>query len=110
MRLRPTVRWSCEANPGTVSRDELALMRRAGVGRLSLGVQAAQDELLLRTIGRIHTFDAASMAFKDARAAGFDDINLDFIYALPGQTPGMVARDAGACAGTASGAPVAVQA
>lgn len=79
---------SCEANPGTVSRDELALMRRAGMGRLSLGVQAAQDELL-RTIGRIHTFDAACMAFKDARAAGFDDINLDFIYALPGQTPGM---------------------
>ncbi len=86
--LAPDCEVSCEANPGTVSRDELALMRRAGVGRLSLGVQAAQDELL-RTIGRIHTFDAACMAFKDARAAGFDDINLDFIYALPGQTPGM---------------------
>lgn len=86
--LAPDCEVSCEANPGTVSREGLTLMRRAGVNRLSLGVQAAQDELL-RAIGRIHTFAEAREAFEDARAAGFDDVNLDFIYALPGQTPGM---------------------
>lgn len=79
---------SCEANPGTVSRKELEKMRAAGINRLSLGVQAAQDGLLKR-IGRIHTFEAATQAYRDARATGFDNINLDFMYALPGQTADM---------------------
>ena len=79
---------SCEANPGTVTRDELKRMRKSGINRLSLGVQAAQDTLL-KTIGRIHTFSEAEAAYRDAREAGFDNINLDFMYALPGQTPDM---------------------
>ena len=79
---------SCEANPGTVTRDELKRMRASGINRLSLGVQAAQAALL-KTLGRIHTFSEAESAYMDAREAGFDNINLDFMYALPGQTPDM---------------------
>lgn len=86
--LSPNCEISCEANPGTVAREGLEKMRASGINRLSLGVQAAQDELLKR-IGRIHTFDIAVQAYNDARAAGFDNINLDFMYALPGQTVGM---------------------
>ena len=85
--LSPNCEISCEANPGTVAREGLEKMRASGINRLSLGVQAAQDELLKR-IGRIHTFDIAVQAYNDARAAGFDNINLDFMYALPGQTVG----------------------
>ena len=86
--LGPECEVSCEANPGTVTRAELERLRAAGINRLSLGVQAAQDGLL-RAIGRIHTAYQAREAFYDARAAGFDNINLDFMYALPGQTPAM---------------------
>jgi oxygen-independent coproporphyrinogen-3 oxidase len=58
-----------------------------GVTRLSLGVQSF-DESELRILGRVHTADGAAEAFKMARAAGFDNINLDLIYGLPGQSLG----------------------
>ena len=86
--LAPDCEISCEANPGTVTREGLCMMRRAGINRLSLGVQAAQNDLL-RSIGRIHTRYQARAAFEDAREAGFTDVNLDFMYALPGQTVDM---------------------
>ena len=76
---------SLEANPGSLDRDKLAGYRAAGVSRLSMGVQSAHaDELML--FGRRHTFAEAAEAFRLAREAGFDNINLDLIYGAPGQT------------------------
>lgn len=76
---------SCEANPGTVDLGYLQALRSAGVNRLSLGAQSF-DEAELRLLGRIHTADDVYQAVRDARAAGFEELNLDLIYGLPGQT------------------------
>ena len=74
-----------EGNPGTLTPDKLAVYRRAGVNRLSLGAQSF-DEGLLKSLGRIHTSGQIGEAVAMARAAGFGNINLDLMYALPGQT------------------------
>jgi len=75
-----------EANPGTVlGRDYLRELRRLGANRLSMGVQSLHDPTL-RVLGRIHTAAEARASYEDARRAGFDNINLDFIFGLPGQT------------------------
>lgn len=77
--------YTVEANPGTVDEEKLALLRRYGANRLSMGVQSADDgELAL--LGRTHTFAEAMQGLAMARAAGFGNINLDLIYGLPGQT------------------------
>jgi len=74
-----------EANPGTVDVTLLAALRAAGVNRLSLGVQSAHaDELAL--LGRIHTWEEAVDAVALARRAGFDNLSLDLMFGLPGQT------------------------
>jgi oxygen-independent coproporphyrinogen-3 oxidase len=76
---------TCEANPGTVDRPKFQLLRELGVNRLSLGVQSFQpDELAF--LGRIHDVEDVTRAFAAARAAGFDNINLDFIFGLPHQS------------------------
>jgi len=75
-----------EANPGTVlGRDYLRQLRSLGVNRLSMGVQSLHDPTL-RVLGRIHTAAEARTSYEDARRAGFENINLDFIFGLPGQT------------------------
>ncbi len=74
-----------EANPGTVNEEYLARLRTAGVNRLSLGVQTFNDQEL-RDLGRIHDSREATAAVQAARKAGFDNINLDLMYGLPGQT------------------------
>jgi len=74
-----------EANPGTVDQERLAAFRSAGVNRLSLGVQSFSDPMLA-ALGRIHSAAEAREAFGAARAAGFDNIGIDLIHALPGQT------------------------
>lgn len=74
-----------EANPGTVERERLAGFRAAGVNRLSFGIQSFQAALLT-TLGRAHGPDDARAAIRAARAAGFDDLNLDLIFAVPGET------------------------
>ena len=76
---------SMEANPGTVDREKLLAYRAAGIGRLSFGAQAMQPHLL-RTLGRIHVWEDVEMAVQMAREAGFSNINIDLMYALPGQT------------------------
>jgi oxygen-independent coproporphyrinogen-3 oxidase len=73
-----------EANPGTISLERLAGYRQAGVNRLSMGVQVL-DDVMLKKLGRIHTAQGALDSYGWAREAGFDNINLDFIYGLPGQ-------------------------
>jgi oxygen-independent coproporphyrinogen III oxidase len=76
---------SMEANPGTVDGAYLAEIRRVGINRLSLGVQSFKDAEL-EILGRIHTAAEAKAAVHFARSAGFDNLNLDLIYGLPGQT------------------------
>ena len=84
--VAPDAEITLEANPGTLTPEKLARYRGAGVNRLSLGVQSFDDGLL-RALGRIHTADEARAAVRLAREAGFENLNLDLMYALPGQTP-----------------------
>ena len=74
-----------EANPGTVDYEKFQGFREAGINRLSIGVQSFNDQHL-RQLGRIHSGGEAGDAFVAARSAGFDNINLDLMFGLPGQT------------------------
>ena len=74
-----------EANPGTLSREQLVGLRQAGINRLSMGAQSF-DAQLLTTLGRIHTPEEITQAVEYAREAGFDSINVDFMFGLPDQT------------------------
>lgn len=81
-----------EANPGTVDQERLATFRAAGVNRLSLGVQSFHDPMLI-ILGRIHSATEAKEAFQAARSAGFANIGIDLIHALPGQTLALWRRE-----------------
>ncbi|GEN23804.1 YggW family oxidoreductase [Halomonas cupida] len=81
-----------EANPGTLERGRFAAYREAGINRLSLGVQSFQDDQL-QALGRIHSGDDAQRAVGEARQAGFDNLNLDLMHGLPGQTPELALAD-----------------
>jgi len=74
-----------EANPGTVECGAPAGYREAGVNRLSIGAQSFDDDALGR-LGRIHSSDDVRRAVNEAKAAGFDNMNLDLMHGLPGQT------------------------
>ena len=79
------IEWSCEANPGTLTEPWLEAAVRGGVNRLSLGMQAWQPELL-RTLGRIHDFAQVAASVGMAGRAGINNLNLDLMFGLPGQT------------------------
>ena len=83
--VAPGAEITLEANPDSVSADRLAGYLAAGVNRLSLGVQSFRDQDLAR-LGRRHDAARARAAFGEARAAGFDNVSLDLMLALPGQT------------------------
>lgn len=83
--LAPDAEITMEGNPGTLSAENLEAYRAAGVNRLSLGVQS-MDDGLLAGIGRIHTAAQARQAVRQARDAGFENLNLDLMLGLPGQT------------------------
>lgn len=89
--VAPDAEITSEANPGTVDQARFSALREMGVNRLSMGVQSF-DDAELRWLGRIHTAGEAEAAFRAARTAGFDNINLDFIFGLPGQMPQTWAR------------------
>lgn len=74
-----------ECNPGTVTEEDLRRLRKAGFNRLSIGLQSAQNEEL-RKLGRIHTWEDFLKTYESARKAGFWNINVDLMSALPGQT------------------------
>lgn len=74
-----------ESNPGTLSADKLCAYRKAGINRLSIGLQSTENQLL-KTLGRIHTWEDFLENFYAARKAGFTNINIDLMSALPGQT------------------------
>ena len=74
-----------EANPGTADADNFRGYRQAGINRLSLGFQSLDDQQL-QLLGRIHSSAQAKQAFSIARESGFDNINIDLMFGLPGQT------------------------
>ena len=77
--------FTVECNPATVSSDKAKLLRDFGVNRVSMGVQSL-DEALLDRLGRIHTREMVFKSFDILRQAGFDNLNLDLMFAIPGQT------------------------
>ena len=79
------VEWTVECNPATVSLDKAKLLRAAGVNRISMGAQSF-DEKLLDRLGRVHSREMIFKSFEILRAAGFDNINVDLMFAIPGQT------------------------
>lgn len=79
------VEVTCEANPGSSNVEKYGALREAGVNRISIGVQSLDDTLLQR-IGRVHSAAEAVESFSAARRAGFSNINLDLMFALPGQS------------------------
>lgn len=81
-----------EANPGTVECGSPSGYRAAGVTRLSVGAQSFDDSML-EVLGRIHTSDDISRAVREARDSGFDNLNIDLMHGLPGQTPEMAIDD-----------------
>lgn len=86
------VEITLECNPGSADADNFAGYRAAGVNRLSVGVQSFHDGHL-RTLGRIHSAADAVAAVQAARNAGFENLNLDIMYGLPGQTAAEAAAD-----------------
>ncbi len=92
LRLSQDAEITLEANPGTAEARRFAAYRAAGVNRLSIGVQTL-DDAKLAALGRIHSSDQAVAAYRMARSAGFDNINLDLMYGLPGQDVGGALND-----------------
>jgi oxygen-independent coproporphyrinogen-3 oxidase len=91
-RLEPDIEVTMEANPGTIEHGDMRGYSAAGVNRLSLGAQSFNAESLQR-LGRIHGPGEIFAAYEEALAAGFDSINLDIMYALPGQSLDMAVFD-----------------
>ncbi len=83
--LQADAEITIEANPGTLTRKKLDAYREAGINRLSLGLQSAQDEEL-RLLGRIHTYEEFLRSYHLAGEAGFENLNVDLMSGLPGQT------------------------
>ena len=83
--LDPEAEITTEVNPGTVSEEKLRAFYAAGINRLSIGMQSAQ-EAELRTLGRIHDFEGFREAYDTAVRVGFTNINVDVMSGLPGQT------------------------
>lgn len=84
-RVNPQAEISMEANPGTVTKEALLSYRKAGINRLSIGLQSTDDGEL-KLLGRIHTYRDFLQTYRWAQEAGFTNINLDIMSALPGQS------------------------
>ncbi len=83
--------FTIEANPATLKTASLRKLRRAGINRLSIGLQSTNNDEL-RALGRIHTYEDFLESFKIARKAGFDNISVDLMYGIPNQTPSSFAE------------------
>jgi oxygen-independent coproporphyrinogen-3 oxidase len=84
-QMAPDAEVTMEANPGTVDASKLSVMRAMGVNRLSIGLQSACDRELA-SLGRIHTWQQFLESWNIAKEAGFENINVDVMSALPGQS------------------------
>jgi putative oxygen-independent coproporphyrinogen III oxidase len=85
MNLSPELEATMEANPGSAEAGKFEGFRAAGINRLSLGIQSFDDHCL-HALGRVHNSDQAKAAIEHARAAGFDNLNIDLMHGLPGQS------------------------
>lgn len=83
--VSPVGEWTMECNPGTTDAETLRIYRNAGINRLSFGLQSMNDEEL-KYLGRIHTAKQFAENYQAARRVGFENINIDLMSALPGQT------------------------
>ena len=95
--IEPDAEITAEANPGTVDLRKLRAMREAGINRISFGAQSFNAQTL-QFLGRIHSAEQTVSAVEQARTAGFSQLNLDLIFAVPGQTVDDVAADIAAAA------------
>jgi len=84
--------WTCESNPGTLTEAKIDIMLAGGVNRVSMGVQSLTPSVL-DFIGRIHSPEEAIDGYRLLREKGVTNINLDFMYGIPGQTPVMIEAD-----------------
>lgn len=85
LNLSRAAEWTVECNPATVSLEKAKLLRDGGVNRISMGVQSLDVNLLDR-LGRVHSRAMVFKSFDTLRAAGFDNVNIDLMFAIPGQT------------------------
>ena len=92
LAFSPSIEITLEANPGTTEQQRFIGYREAGINRLSLGVQSFRPTQL-SALGRIHTGNEAVTAIGEARAAGFDNLNIDLMHGLPQQTPEQAMED-----------------
>lgn len=83
--IEPGAEITIEINPGTVTRDKLETYRACGINRVSIGLQSANDQEL-KDLGRIHTYDEFLKTYQRVRIAGFSNVSVDLMSALPGQT------------------------
>lgn len=83
--LAPQAEVTMEANPGTMKAEGVAAWKKAGINRISMGLQSA-DDTELSYLGRIHTYDEFLKSFQRVRMAGFANVNVDLISGIPGQT------------------------
>lgn len=79
------VEWTCEVNPGTLTKEKARVLREAGVNRLSVGAQSFDDGMLKR-LGRVHTAEETRECVALSREAGFSNIGLDLMYGVPGMS------------------------
>ena len=85
LNLLGAAEFTIECNPATVSLDKAKFLRSFGVNRVSMGVQSL-DERLLDRLGRVHSREMVFKSFDTLRQAGFDNVNIDLMFAIPGQT------------------------
>ena len=85
VKLTPNAEITLEANPGTFESEKFADFANTGINRLSIGIQSLEDKHLVQ-LGRVHDAEQALAAYQTARIAGFTNINLDMMYALPEQS------------------------
>ena len=84
-KIKDNAEITMECNPGTINEKKLIAMKESGVNRLSLGLQAVQNHHL-KYIGRIHTYEEFEKNYLEAKRVGFNNINIDLMYALPNQS------------------------
>jgi oxygen-independent coproporphyrinogen III oxidase len=89
LKILKNAEVTIEVNPGTVNFEKLKKYKEMGINRISMGCQSFEDEML-KVTGRIHTAEEALKCYEDIRMAGFTNINIDLMFALPGQTVEMV--------------------
>jgi len=86
------VEWTCEINPGTLTRGKAEAMRLVGVNRASLGVQSFNTDVLT-TLDRLHSGEEAQQSFIELREQGFENINIDLIFGVPGMNSEILSED-----------------